>query len=585
MQETNGTITVTRPSTNFAEIFYLNGSTTTSIQLPAGTNSRSWSNVDPGTYQISQFRVVGSSLECSRTFKATINTLPNPSINDWDVRSPSCRETSSTDGKIFNISATGAQPITYRLEGKSTVYNSEITGLSGGIKYSFYAVDNNGCRSSSKQATIPQAEYISFSHTPTSPSCTDLADGQIVVHDITGGADFLSFNGNVKVNGTWHKYDANTVTCDLGNSFNGDTDYKISIGLTMNNSIVCTSGEKTVPLVDPPKLMFDPVNPYNISDYNGYNVTCPDGDDGRVELSGQGGTGTRYYHLEASGIGSLQNTSGNFNSGIGAGNYHAWLTDENDCSSDDKYFPITEPDAITFTSLVITPETCDSTGDASVHIDVSRGVSPYTYQWYTLPDTVLIPFDTLNTIKERGADSLLLRVWDKNACPAKLPVPIPKKPPIEFDTLVYSACALEGDGGMITLKNIIYGKPPYTYVFNGQAEQPLGSEPVYFRDLASGAYSLEVRDNNYLLGGIYADRCKTTKNIQIERKPAALLQPIRSNHSVLVKATAGSWYLISQGPITPMSMPGEMNKMIRSARATCFPVFPGAVIQPISKIP
>ena len=115
----------------------------------------------------------------------------------------------------------------------------------------------------------------------------------------------------------------------------------------------------------------------NLSDYNGFGVSCNGASDGSIDITVEGGTET-YSYAWSNGA-----TSEDL-SDIGAGTYTLTVTDENGCS-EEITLEITEPDVIEilFDSI---DDLCFGACNGSIDVNPIGGTLSYSYNW-TGPDS------------------------------------------------------------------------------------------------------------------------------------------------------------------------------------------------------
>lgn len=549
-----GRIKITRGSATTTEIFQLfpEGSEVSpkSVTLNAGSLEGYITKVDGGTYYVLQSRVVNDFVQCQEEFEnLEVKVLSNPAFEKATPYSVSCPDKNNgfidftlTNPNNSNNDTLTVGSINYIINNSNSTIDYTVSNLAA-HNYQITITDDHGCKSTINRE-IENVDPVTFSVDSVKPSCTGYSDGQIILRNLQGGATYLDDAAEVFVNGVKVGNWLNSAeSFSAGTNFNGTSQYSVYI-TKKGGAFQCTSNTVIKTIGDPPELLFDPVNPYDTS-----TITCPGSRDGEIRLyHNNGGTGTKTFHLTAPSMAISQDKeTGIFDSDIGADTYDAWITDINGCSSGHETITLTGPPPIVFFPPDFVQATCKGTQDGSIHIEVTGGTKPYSYQWKKFNGD-LLPLETSNTISNLDSGIFKFEVLDFNNCPKDTsPVILASPHAINFNFTRHPSCAIGDSGGMIILKDVLYGKPPYSYVFNGQAEQPAGSEPVYFRDLAPGVYSFEVRDNNYLLGDIYAEKCKTSKNIQIERKPAAsvtagLIEPLcfgDSNGRIEVSGISG----------------------------------------------
>ena len=151
-------------------------------------------------------------------------------------------------------------------------------------------------------------------------------------------------------------------------------------------------------------LLNEPQDSINVSaivttNYNGYDVSCYNSNDGAIDLLVTGGTGTYTYNW------SDFNLSTDSAVGVSSGIYGVIVYDSNGCFDEDS-ISLNAPDELVI-ELTISPDTC-SRGVGAADVSVSGGVLGYTYLWDSGEITANI-FDVYS-----GNNNLT--VTDANSC-------------------------------------------------------------------------------------------------------------------------------------------------------------------------
>ena len=115
----------------------------------------------------------------------------------------------------------------------------------------------------------------------------------------------------------------------------------------------------------------------SVNDYNGYDISCFEFNDGEIDVNVSGGVAPYVYLWNnGAGVEDIDN--------LGAGNYSVNIEDQNSCSVD-LQIALTEPPP-----LVLNYQTsnyngynisCHSFSDGWVDVDIGGSVPPYTYSW------------------------------------------------------------------------------------------------------------------------------------------------------------------------------------------------------------
>ena len=139
-----------------------------------------------------------------------------------------------------------------------------------------------------------------------------------------------------------------------------------------------------------------------VSDYNGWNVSCSGGSDGSLLVQAAGGV-SPYLYQWSSGATTAQIAD------LSAGNYALQVVDEAGCTISLEY-DITEPSTLVLDAVFIDPN-CEGleSGIALVQ-GVAGGVEPYAYSLNNGPFTLLQEYSGL------GGGTQILQLQDANGC-------------------------------------------------------------------------------------------------------------------------------------------------------------------------
>jgi len=205
------------------------------------------------------------------------------------------------------------------------------------------------------------------------------------------------------------------------------------------------------------------------------NVTCFGENNGAIDLTVTGGTGTKSF------LWSNTLTSPNIDF-IFAGEYWVRVTDENNCQETDTA-TVNQPDELVVNAFELKPA-CFARTDGKAQAIVTGGVLPYTFIWddpSAQTDSIAMDLDPNR--------SYIVDVSDSNGCVSTDTTFIYEQAriTIETDTIVDEYCFGEPTGKIfVTLMN---GQEPYSYfwVETGDITEDLINVPA-------GTYTLEAED-------------------------------------------------------------------------------------------
>ena len=224
------------------------------------------------------------------------------------------------------------------------------------------------------------------------------------------------------------------------------------------------------------------ISSYQLSDYNGYNVSCSGYNDGAIDFTVNGSV-PPYSYVWSNGLVS-QDVSG-----LGSGTYSLVIHDLNMCTNFDTIV-LSEPSPL-LDSIILSDYngyniSCNGYNDGFIDLLVSGSVPPYSYQWNN--GTVL---QDLNFV---GSGNYSVTVTDDNNCIVNRSLNL-IEPTILFsgyqlsDYNGYNISCNGFDDGSIDL-SVSGSVPPYSYQWSNGAN----SQDIF--QLVAGEYSIKITDSN-----------------------------------------------------------------------------------------
>ncbi|MFN8287317.1 MAG: gliding motility-associated C-terminal domain-containing protein [Chitinophagales bacterium] len=276
----------------------------------------------------------------------------------------------------------------------------------------------------------------------------------------TTGAAYASFNTTSTVlNYGWNPGPANTTT--LSNVGPGTYIFSVSIaGCTRSDTVTITN--TTAPSVTVNDSTF---------------FTCnPPGNAGVLGANPSGGSGTPYAYSWAPG-----GQTGQYATGLTAGNYTVTVTDAGGCTASDAGQLIYQSSSPTFSPPQITNVSCNGGNDGGIVVFPTSGQTPWSFAWSPAQPNN----DTITGLTQ-GAYSVT--ATDANGCSvsASYNVTQPTALSLGAPTLTGATCTT---GGSISV-TASGGTGTLTYAWsNGQSGNSISN-------LAAGGYDLTVTDQN-----------------------------------------------------------------------------------------
>lgn len=316
---------------------------------PGGINGNgspyTFNNLGVGTYTVT----ITSGLGCTKTASITI-TQPAPIVwNNANAVNIACN--AGNIGQILTNASGGNGAITYTLNpGNINNATGNFTGLAAGT-YTVTAKDANNC-SITTVLTITQALGLTWTNvTKNNISCNGLQNGNINAN-AGGGVGTITYVMNpgnqVNNNGIYNNLGANTYTI-VATDANG------------------CSASTTVTIINPPLLV--------INNVNIFNVLCFGANNGTIAINATGGTPTLTYLINP---GALTNNIGTFNN-VASGNYIITVTDANGCTKTSAV-AVNQPPNLVFNNINIVQPTCNPGNNGSITINATGGVPAITYK-------------------------------------------------------------------------------------------------------------------------------------------------------------------------------------------------------------
>jgi len=248
------------------------------------------------------------------------------------------------DGEIYLQAFGGAAPgtIQYSVDGEN--YAPSPLMVTGGT-YTVTAQDVNGCTATMEQEVVVGPAAIDVNAMAMPEACFGSADGQVSWAPEGGeGMYTYAFGGEATTE---------TAVSDLAPGT-----YEVTVtdedGCSETVSVEVAAGvEITATAVST-------------------DASCFGDDDGEVELSAAGGTGSFQYSDDGNSFGQ----DSEFDDLL-AGTYNFFVQDENGCVESVEA-TIGEPEAIVVTGIVSEGSV---TGEGAIDVTVTGGSLPYTYEW------------------------------------------------------------------------------------------------------------------------------------------------------------------------------------------------------------
>jgi large repetitive protein len=409
---------------------------------------------------------------CTVTSTINITGISSPTISSFNQSNILCNGSANGSLQLNTIGGIGS--VTYYL------LPNGIANLSGNFSnlaanaYVVIAKDANNC-SVSMGVTILEPPILSIDSLITSnPNCYNANNGTIVAF-ASGGTGILAFSISPS---------ASLLSPNMFNNLNGNMSYLVSV--TDSNNCVASV---TKLITQPTALSFN--------NFSFQNMSCHNVNDGKINASAVGGTGTLNYLLQPNGI---TNNNGFF-SNLTSGNYSITVTDANACTLM-TIVSINNPSPLLQQNLITTNITCYNQNNGIAQLQVNGGTGIISYNIQPLGIT-----NTTGFFSNLSPNTFTIMASDANACSLSVNVTFTNPTSLTFTNLTTTnlLCATYTNANISANANggtgsLLYSlMPPNITTSNGQ-----------FNNLGIGNYMVKVTD---------ANACTISSNVVITSPP------------------------------------------------------------------
>lgn len=377
------------------------------------------------------------------------------------------------DGKIF-ATLEGGTP------GYSSVWQEQVnfkwislprTGTSIDKReagtFRLMITDSRTCRDSSSAVTIIEPSLLSISKVTVSDIKCLNETGTIELASIGGTGDHTFFYSR---NNAADKVFTSVTPLSAG-----------SYVVKVKDVNGCTDiDEGTYAITSPPSMLdFN----YELSDFNGFNISCFGGSNGHAVITANGGNGSSYLGYRFSKDDREYQPEVKVE-GFNAGTHKITVIDGRGCAVS-KNVNFTQTDeAITLKLDNKKDIVCYGDQTGVLNLSATGGLSPYKFK---INDGQTQPSGTFTGL---ASNSYRATVYDKNNCDAVFDYSIEiLNPPIEIKAELKDVSCFAGSDGSITI-SIDGGVSPFEYAWPGQT-----STSNILSDVKLGQYKVVVTDN------------------------------------------------------------------------------------------
>ncbi|WP_156026811.1 OmpA family protein [Sporocytophaga myxococcoides] len=414
----------------------------------SGDSLQNLQNLKSGKYNLA----ISDAKGCTAKAEATIEEPKLLSATLDNLKDIKCFGESS--GEINVTVAGGVEPYSYNWSNGATT--QDISGIEAG-DYNLTVTDKNGCTNNSIKVNVKQPSLLSVKLDSVSNiSCQGSRQGSINI-SVTGGTQPYVYNWS---NGSIVK---NISGLSAGN---------YTVKIKDHNGCMETL---TADISEPAELVtaIESVR----------HMKCNGLSEGEVIVSVRGGVAPYKFKW------SNGETSQNIQNVL-SGDYSVTITDALGCSKTLKT-TIEQPAMLVKSLDAIMNLKCNADTSGEIHVSVSGGVPPYSYQWNngaTSQDLIRVP-----------AGDYSLTITEGNGCISTITAGV-TEPPL-FVTKIAKVTDILCYGekkGSITL-DVEGGVPPYKY----QWSNATNGRDLF--DLPAESYSALISDANGCLNSVSVD--------------------------------------------------------------------------------
>jgi large repetitive protein len=422
-----------------------------------GSTNQNLSNVPAGTYTVT----VTDANGCTKTASNTLNAVYSTSVTSSSTSAVSCF--GGNNGVATATPSGGVTPYSYLWSNGANT--ATANNLPAGT-YTVTATDANGCRATSTTTITQPTAALSTTSTKTDVNCFGQNTGSISVV-ASGGTSPYTYLWN---NGS--------TTSTINNITAG------SYSVTVTDANGCTSTRSVT--------ITQPLAALNVTN-NLINVNCFSQSTGAINPTVTGGTAPYTY------LWNTGSTAANLN-GLAAGTYTLTVTDSKGCTQTTTS-TITQPAARVNATISSTNNVgCFGGNSGTINLNVTGGVTPYTYLWSTGANT--------QNLSGLSNGTYSVTVTDANGCTSAVNPIIITQPvaALSASTSKTNVSCFNGNTGNINLTPA-GGTSPYTYLWSN------GSTTQNINTLTAGIYSVTITD---------ANNCQTTASVSITQPASAV---------------------------------------------------------------
>ena len=414
---------------------------------PSGGTGATATGLTAGTYTVT----ITDNIGCTGTATAVVTEPATPvSAAITTVNNVTCP--GGTNGNM-TVTPTGGTPgYTYLWNNGATT--ATIFGLTAGT-YTCTIRDSKNCvTTASATVTAPPAFVTSSSSTQV--SCNGGSNGTATINVTSGGQPPYTYQWSASAG----SQTTQTATGLAAGSYS----------VTVRDANLCPVVVSGIVVTQPSVLA---------GSITVTNVACNGGSNGFIDLTPSGGAPPYTYNW-GGGITTQDRT------GLVAGTYSVTITDANNCTRTISNIVVTQPTAISGTT-VVTNVACFGGNTGAINLTPTGGTGPYTFNW----GGGITTEDRTNLV----AGTYSVTITDANGCTGVVSGITVTQPAaaVSGTTVVTNIACFGGNTGAINLTPT-GGTGPYTYNWSS------GPTTEDRTNLVAGTYSVTITDANGCTG-------------------------------------------------------------------------------------
>jgi gliding motility-associated-like protein len=389
---------------------------------------------------------------------ADLATIAEPPVLTADLSKTDISCYGAGDGTITVSAAGGTLPYSYSVDGTNFQAGTTLGPLPAAL-YTVWTRDANLCEVTDTITLLEPTEILIGSES-ASYLCHGDLQGEISINGVSGGTGPYEYS----INGGLDFYPTSLFTGLAPGSY--QTVVQDAKGCIVNGNLNV--------LVEPAALQIDSYLQDDIT-------SCFYSPEGRIQISGSGGTGSITYSLDGDppvSLGDFQNLPG--------GTHQITLIDANGCTLDTTVEILTPP--VISIDLVTVTDVTGCAGNINGELEITASGGTGTLE-YSLDD---VTYQSGFTFTGLAAGDYTVWVRDDNNCTVNSPATISEPAPV-LATITKTDLSY-GSLGSINITDVTGGTPPYEYSIDGPAGPFTGT--TYYADLPVATYHVIVRDQD-----------------------------------------------------------------------------------------